>query len=333
VLRQFVLLRVLDMRGVDLTRFDFDYDLTWAGFFLNHRGHIYGRYGGRDEGPADKGLSLDGLRYAMQMALNAHRRNPNQPPHPVEKATKKVEQFPAAKRVKQGACIHCHQVYDFRREQLMVQKRWSRKEIFVYPPPENIGLFMAVEQGDRVQRVGRSSPAAAAGLRPGDVLQTANGHPVASYGDLQYALQGTAATGPLKLVWRRGSQEMSSDVPLKAGWRESDISWRGSMWGIEPRIGVYGKDLTAKEKRALGLSADRLAFRQGKFVPNQSRRAGIRGADIIVGINDRPLRMNMLQFNAYVRLNFKVGDSIVFNIVRNGRKRRLPMKLTSQIHK
>ena len=105
------------------------------------------------------------------------------------------------------------------------------------------------------------------------------------------------------------------------------------MWGLEPKIGVYGDDLTAKQKRALGLSSDRLAFRQGKFVPNQSRRAGIRGGDIILGINDRPLKMKMLQFNAYVRLNFKVGDSIVFNVVRNGKRLRLPMKLTSQINK
>lgn len=333
MLRQFVLLRVLDMRGVDLTRFDFDYDLTWAGFFVNHRDHVYGRYGGRDEGPADKGLSLKGLRYAMQMALNEHRRNPNQAPRPVDKQTSRVEQFPAAQRVKKGACIHCHQVYDFRRDQLVRGKRWTQDQIFVFPPPENIGLSMTVDQGDRVKQVRRSSPAAAAGLRPGDVLQSANGYPVASYGDLQYALHKTDATGPLKLVWKRGGRNMSRAVPLKPGWRISDISWRGSMWGLEPNIGVYGDDLTAKQKRALGLSSDRLAFRQGKFVPNQSRRAGIRGGDIILGINDRPLKMKMLQFNAYVRLNFKVGDSIVFNVVRNGKRLRLPMKLTSQINK
>jgi len=319
------------MRGVDLTRFDFDYDLTWAGFFLNHRDHIYGRYGGRDEGPAEKGLSLKGLRYAMQMALKAHRENPNRAARPVAKQTSRVEQFSSAQRVKKGSCIHCHQVYDFSREQLVRGKRWTRDQIFVYPPPENIGLSMAVDQGDRVQQVRRGSSASRAGLRPGDVLKSANGHSVASYGDLQYALHNTAANGPLKLVWNRDGREMSRDVRLKQGWRISDISWRGSMWGLEPRIGVYGEDLTANQKRGLGLSSDRLAFRQGKFVPNQSRRAGIRGGDIILGINDRPLKMTMLQFNAYVRLNFKIGDSIVFNVVRNGKRLRLPMKLTSQI--
>ena len=331
MLRQFVLLRVVNMRGIDLTRFDFDYDLTWAGFFLNHRGHVYGRYGGRDEGPADKGLSLAGLRYAMQMALDSHRRDPNRPPRPVAKDVRTVEQFPAAKRIKQGGCIHCHQVYDFRREYLMRKNRWKREDNFVYPPPENIGLAMTVEQGDRVKQVRRGSPAAAAGLRPGDVIQSANGLPIASYGDLQYALQQTAATGPLKLIWKRNNRELSRNLRLKPGWRESDISWRGSMWGIEPRIGVYGQDLGPQEKRALGLATNQLAFRQGKFVPNQSRQAGIRADDIIVGINDRVLRMNMLQFNAYVRLNFKVGDSIVINVIRNKRRLRLPMKLTSQL--
>src|SRR5436190_1481215 len=35
------------MRGVNLDVFDFDYDLTGAGFFLNADEKVYGRYGGR----------------------------------------------------------------------------------------------------------------------------------------------------------------------------------------------------------------------------------------------------------------------------------------------
>ena len=90
------------MRGVDLTIFDFDYDLTWATFFMNSGGHVYGRYGGRDEGPADQGLSIAGLAYAMGRALDTFRRYPDAKPQRVTKRQKRVEQFSAARRVKQG---------------------------------------------------------------------------------------------------------------------------------------------------------------------------------------------------------------------------------------
>ena len=61
------------MRGVNLDLFDFDYDLTWMGFFLDGDGRVLGRYGGRDADGPDSRLSLAGLKYAMERALERHR--------------------------------------------------------------------------------------------------------------------------------------------------------------------------------------------------------------------------------------------------------------------
>ncbi len=123
---------------------------------------------------------------------------------------------------------------------------------------------------------------------------------------------------------------MTGRLVLQKGWRESDFSWRGSMWTVPPVPGVYGRDLTAAEKRKLGLGKKRLAFRQGNYVPNNSRRAGIRGGDIILGIDRKPLRMTMLQFNAWVRQNYKVGDRIRFNVIRNGKRIDVPLTLPAK---
>ena len=54
---------------VDLNVFDFDYDLTWAAFFMNGHENIYGRYGGRDASSADGYLTLAGLKHALREAL------------------------------------------------------------------------------------------------------------------------------------------------------------------------------------------------------------------------------------------------------------------------
>ena len=93
------------MRGVNLNVFDFDYDLTWAAFFMNANEKIYGRYGGRDAGEADAHLTLAGLKYAMRQGLTAYQREPNAMPAGGKKAVQTVEQYPAASRLKEGACI------------------------------------------------------------------------------------------------------------------------------------------------------------------------------------------------------------------------------------
>jgi S1-C subfamily serine protease len=99
------------------------------------------------------------------------------------------------------------------------------------------------------------------------------------------------------------------------------------MWALTPTAAVYGENLKPEEKKKLGLSEQRLAFRQGDFVPDPSRRAGIRARDIITGIDGKELEMTMLQFNVFVRLNFKTGDRITFNVIRDGKHLEIPMVL------
>ena len=59
------------MRDVNLAKYQFDYDLTWAGLFVSPDGRVLGRYGGRDAESADDKVSLKGLRYAMEAARKA----------------------------------------------------------------------------------------------------------------------------------------------------------------------------------------------------------------------------------------------------------------------
>ncbi len=315
------------MRGVDLNVFDFDYDLTWAAFFMNAEGKIYGRFGGRDAGSPDKYLTLAGLKHALREALAAHRRDPKAKPAAEAMPSQTVEQYPAAKRMKPNACIHCHMVYGFRREERMESGKWRREEVWVYPLPENVGLTLDAEQGDRVKDVVEKGPAKSAGLRAGDVLKNVNGRPVASFADVQYALHRAPAKGPISVTWQRGGKTMTAELAGDANWRTTDISWRASMWGLEPAPCVHGTDLTAQEKKELGLAEKALAFRQGDFVPKPARQAGIQKNDIILGVDDKPLEMSMRQFNAYVRLNYKVGDRITFNVIRDGKRMKVPLTL------
>ena len=313
------------MRGVNLNVFDFDYDLEWAALFMNAGEKIYGRYGSRDADSASGRLSLAGFRYAMERALTAHRRETPQPEPRTPQRT--VEQFAAARRVKDNACIHCHQVLDFEHERLSQLGQWRREDLWLYPLPENVGLTLDIDQGNRILRVDADSAAAACGLRAGDVLRQVNHQPVASIADVQYALQRAPAKGQIELAWERDGKAHATPLMLRDGWRVSDISWRASVRKIGPSPPVYGEDLTPAEKKTLGLSAKDLAFRQGPFVSKAARQAGIQQNDIIVGIDDKDLQMTASQFAVYVRLNYQAGERVKFDVLRGGRRLGITLKL------
>jgi len=77
-----VLVRIINMRGVNLNVFTFDYDLTWMSFFMTADDQVLGRFGGRDAASPDTYLTLAGLKHAMRSALAAHAamQAPKEPP-------------------------------------------------------------------------------------------------------------------------------------------------------------------------------------------------------------------------------------------------------------
>jgi hypothetical protein len=312
---------------VDLNLFEFDYDLTWAAFFLNADEHVYGRYGGRDASGPDERISLDGLRHAMRAALAAHQRMPNAKPAAPRDRPLLAENYPAARRLRRGECIHCHQVYEFRREELQAAGRWTKDEVWVYPQPENVGLILDINAGDRVRAVAPDSPAGRAGLQPGDTLVSLNGVPVASIADAQYALHRAPRAGTIPVTWQRDGRALNGRLELTDGWRRTNITWRPSLLDGLPSLSLYGADLSAAEKKALGLSEKRLAFRQDAPVPRDMQAAGVRAGDIIIGIDHQPLEMTVDQFLGYVRRNYLAGERVTLNLIRDGKRVDLPLTL------
>ena len=99
------------------------------------------------------------------------------------------------------------------------------------------------------------------------------------------------------------------------------------MKSARPIPPVYGEDLTEAERREFGLTAKQLAFRQGAFLSPDARQAGLRTGDVVLGVNDERLEMSAAKFDIHVRLNFKSGDVIRVNVLREGRRFEVPMTL------
>lgn len=306
----------MKIAGADLRRFEFDYDLTWFVFFLNADGTIYGRYGGRDPSDAEARISTKGLRYAMDRALETHKAAPQMPAlagKPIQ-----AEDFAAAK--KHRGCIHCHNVNEFRRAEAKNAGTWDRASVWVYPLPENVGITLDVDAGDRVKAVSTDSAAAKVGLRVGDQLLKLNGYTIASFGDATYALHKAPVKGTIPVMWLRAGKEHSGMLEVAEGWRKTNLTWRPSMLDILPSAPFSGDELTVAQKKALGLDEKRAAIRQDETVHAVLKAAGVKGGDVLIGYDGKVIEGDASKLFGYVRRNYLVGDEITINLLRDGKR-------------
>ena len=311
---------------LDLNLFDFDYDLTFTVFFLDADERVYARYGGRDAESPDARQSLEGLRYTMQSVLAMHQRTEKLFAPKAQESPKYLREFAGSRR---RGCMHCHQVKEVLNGDLQRTGQWSRDSVWRYPLPENLGFVLEKDRGNVIKEIHDKSPASAAGLRVGDMLQRLNGVPIHSFGDAQLALDRAPKAGSMDIAVRRGEQVLEAKLALPEGWRKGDITWRPSMQRLVPAARLYGIDLTPEEKKALGLTATQLAFRQKDGVPAQARTAGIRGGDIILGVDDKPLDgMDVIDFLRYVRRTYLIGDRVTVNLLRDGKRMNPAMTLS-----
>jgi hypothetical protein len=301
---------------VDLRLFDFDHDLTWYAFLLNADETVYGRYGGRDAADAEARLSLKGLRYAMAQALEAHKTPPEPQPRPGKPV--RVEDFAAA--ANHRGCIHCHNVKEFQRADQKAAGQWDRNDVWVYPLPENVGLTLDVDVGNQIKAVRSGSPAGRAGLKAGDFVTTLNGYPVASFADATYALHKAPPRGAIPVAWNRDGRPQSAKLDVPDGWRKTNLTWRPSMLDILPSTPFSGDDLAADEKRKLGLPESRAAFRQDGSVHSTLKEIGLQAGDVVLGFDGQAVDGTMSDLLGHVRRNYLVGDEVLVNVTRAGKR-------------
>src|SRR5688500_12526259 len=76
LLRQFVCVRLINANTLDLSLFQFDYDLSFSTMFFNGDGTVYGRYGSWIHQKDAQEKSTAGFRRALEGALALHRGYP-----------------------------------------------------------------------------------------------------------------------------------------------------------------------------------------------------------------------------------------------------------------
>jgi hypothetical protein len=313
LLEKFVRVRLVSTNGLDLSLFQFDYDQSFAAFFLNADGTIYGRFGTRSHRTSwSDDVSIEGLARALEGALALHAEYAKNKaslagktgPEPDFPSPEKYPQL----RVRYGprldfegkvaqSCIHCHQIGDAQRR--LYRSRGQpipERVLFSYPHPKSLGLILDPKERATVLRVETKSPAEEAGFEPGDVILTLGGQPLLSVADVQWVLHQAAPEGAsLNAEVHRGERKVDLTLTLTKGWRQrEDISWRASTWGLRGMAagGMLLETLPPEERKKAGLSEEGMALRVkylggGGGPHGAAGRAGFRQGDVLISFDDR----------------------------------------------
>ncbi|MCH8156302.1 MAG: thioredoxin family protein [Nitrospinae bacterium] len=246
---QFVRVRVIDANALDLSLFQFDYDLSFTTMFFNADGTVYGRYGSWAHQKDSQNKATASFKHALEGVLKIHQNYPANKQSLAGKQGapsrfKTPVDIPGLKgkfsldlswdkKVVQS-CVHCHMIggaitRNFRDS----RKPITDKLIYAYPPPDAIGIQLSDKELGKVEAVAAGSPAAAAGLKPGDEIVSLAGQPLISTADFSWVLHNSPDSGILPAVVKRNGKTATLKFDLPTHWRAgSNISDRVGTWPL-----------------------------------------------------------------------------------------------------
>lgn len=346
ILDQFVCVRVINANALDLTRFQFDFDLSFSTLIFNGDGTLYGRYGSWVHQKNPKEQAVDGYLQSLEGALAIHRGYPgNQARLAGKQARPTPYKTPIEMPSLQGkygrnldwegkvvqSCVHCHQIGDAARG-----AHRSRGEsippdlVFPFPAPETIGLELALDQATRVRSLVPDSPAARSGILPGDDILALEGQPLISPADVSWVLHHAPPAGSLSVTVSRSGRQMQLPLELPEGWRSrSDISRRVGTWGMRAMAlgGLLLEDLPDAERERVGLGKDRLglvAKHVGEYGEHAAaKRAGFRKGDVIVEIDGWSTRHSEGELIGRLLERHRPGEKVKATVQRGSERLEL----------
>jgi serine protease Do len=350
LLDRFVCVRVINTNSLDLSRFQFDYDLSFSTLIFNADGTIYGRYGSwlHQKNPQEK--TTASYQNALNAALAIHEGYPGNKASlagkqggatpfktPVEIPTlagKYSANLDWDGKVVQS-CVHCHQIGDafrasYRDKGQPVPMQW----IYPQPMPETVGITFAADRVAKIEAVASDSPAAKAGLQVGDELITFAGEPLISSADVSWALHRAEDSGWVAFTAKQGAGIKNGRIELPQGWRaKSDISKRVGTWPMRGMAsgGMVLEDLSDELRAERGLGKDVLALfvksvgQYGKHAA--AKNAGFQKGDIVVALGEHSQRISEGAWIGIALQQHRAGEKLKASVLRGSERVELTLPM------
>lgn len=347
LLRRFVTVRLTDASLLDERFFPYrthqDLDLSWWAYFLSPEGDLYAVFGGKDHISENTRISERAFENTLRRVL-AHHADANRSAWDVDRpmgASSLVERGPRdsagyelllKKRpgmekphAEFGSCIHCHQVGDMLTMEALADGSFT-VDAFTgrWPLPENVGILLDRDDGLLVKAVATGSPAARAGLKPGDTLGMAEQTRLFGQADFRGVLHRAAeGADSIEIAWLRNGTPHFGSLTVAPGWRQANNAWRKTVYD-----GVYGPGMGF-----FPLNGPRAGKGQGLSIkpwmgPNPGERpvfeTGLRPNMEIVAIDGMTEDLPTRELITWFRLNHQPGDDVVYR-VRDGKTYRFTL--------
>ena len=341
-LDDFVCLRLINANSIDLSMFQFDYDLSFSAMIFHPEGKLIARYGSWQHQLDETETSTKSLQTTLQKATEIYRewdqyKDRIEPKQGGQTPFKTPIEIPglAGKYTRNldwdgnvvQSCVHCHQIGDaYRAWYRQRGERIPQELIYPMPDPITIGLKLYQDTGTRIRQVQQGSPADQAGMEPGDDITGIDGAPISSIADIAWALHRSGDPGQSVWTVQRNSKSVNLRVTLEQGWRsKSDIASRVGTWQMRAMVqgGMVLRSLDDAKRQELGLKQSDLGLivhGLGEYGEHAAaKNAGFRKGDVVLGVQGIQGRVDESQLIGMLLALHPKPTRIQASVLRQGK--------------
>lgn len=186
--------------------------------------------------------------------------------------------------------------------------------------PGMMGVYLDdgshLTRGVPIESIIEGGAAERAGLQPGDTIIAMNGNVVKNFEDLVREKKGTYAGEHLPIEYKRGEEVHASTLLLTGRKPVVEDLEKVETHSPKSYLGVYTKDLTRHLAEDLGLNDLQGVYLKGVVEGSAADRAGLKGNDVIILMNDREIQAAW-ELSEVLR-ELEPGEELSIKYIREG---------------